>query len=77
MKYLFLTLLLIGCASSPPTYKTGDCVKLSNTLKFGEVVAQTPEGQDIFKMYLVDTAQEKVKCPSDKTNERQFIGRDR
>lgn len=76
MKYLFLTLFLVGCASGPVTYKTGDCMKAYNTLKFGEP-AGVIDGVQFYELYLVDSGQEKVRCPDEKTNDRQRVGRDR
>lgn len=65
MKYvlMIMTLGLIGCASSSVKYKTGDCMKLYQTVKIMEVVAIV-EGEELYRLEPVDQGQEKVRCPN-------------
>lgn len=60
MKYLLLSILLTGCASS---FKDGDCIEYFTAYHIGKPIATKPNGDNIHEMALIKEGKRKITCP--------------
>lgn len=68
MKYLFLTLLLVGCSSAPKLqetglYATGDCKMDYEVYEYMDKAGELPSGEVLYNLRYVGQGHTKVKCP--------------